>query len=426
MKKILSVLALGLVALTASAVIPTKYALTKAANANGTMTLKVDDAEVTEAAEGATVTVIVAPANGYLTTAVSGRLYTDWGSAKTRGTNLGVDEIFVATKVTGVTNTYTFKMPASAVEVSATFTSTTMDVDTKETENKDKNVDDVTATISPSTDEEPTVENGVLVIPVTVTGVNIPDQADATTTDKKDVTVYISGEIVSTDGKTKMVVTSIAANAFKGSDDSDTRVTTVVLPETAKPIKIADGAMKVDDLLLNVVTPLSMLDDYALMTSLKENYEATKVTATATPKNKYWTFSSGVDCTLPEGIDAFIAIYTGGVIRIVPLSEDDMKLADNRRGIKANNGVLLACTNNKGGDAYTFTASPGNQLSGATIATTDANSFAGNCLVPVIEGMHFDSESYLILKNNEFFHIDPNINTKVPACKAVFSMAKAK
>ena len=133
-----------------------------------------------------------------------------------------------------------------------------------------------------------------------------------------------------------------------------------------------------------------------------------------------------MDCTLPEGINAFIATYNGGKIRIVPLSEDDLKLADNRRGIKANNGVLLACTSDKGGDAYTFTASPGRQLSGATIAQEDANSYTGNCLVPVIEGMHFDSNNYMILKDNEFYEIDPSINTKVPACKAVLNKAKGK
>ena len=39
---------------------------TKAANAHGTTTIKVGDAEATEAEEGATVTVIVTPQEGYI------------------------------------------------------------------------------------------------------------------------------------------------------------------------------------------------------------------------------------------------------------------------------------------------------------------------------------------------------------------------
>jgi len=214
------------------------------------------------------------------------------------------------------------------------------------------------------------------------------------------------------------VVTNIAADAFATDATTGTRVTTVILPETEEPIDIADGAMKVDDRLISVVTPLSMLDDYALKPALKDNYEASKISATATPKNKYWTFSSGVDCTLPDGVSAYIATYQNGQIRIVALEE-----ANSSRVIKANNGVLLACDNNKGGDNYTFTANPGNQASGATIATTDANSYEGNCLVPVIEGMHFDG-NYMILMGNQFFNINPNIDTKVPPCKAVLSKAK--
>ena len=52
-----------MVAMTASAKTG-GYALTKAANAHGTTTIKVGDAEATEAAEGATVTVIVTPQEG--------------------------------------------------------------------------------------------------------------------------------------------------------------------------------------------------------------------------------------------------------------------------------------------------------------------------------------------------------------------------
>jgi len=410
-KKIFTLLAMVMVAMTASAKIG-GYALTKAANAHGTTTIKVGDAEATEAEEGATVTVIVTPQEGYIVAAVSGRLYTTWGGAKTRGEGVPVGQMIAATKVKDTENTYTFKMPASNVEVNVAYTEA-IKTESKEADNEDKKVEGVTVTVTPSPTEEPKVEDGVLIIPVVVTGSNVP-------ANQSDITVIIPGETVSTDGKTKIVVTNIAADAFATDATTGTRVTTVVLPETEEPIDIADGAMKDDERLINVVTPLSMLDDYALMPALKDNYEASKISATATPKNKYWTFSSGVDCTLPDGVSAYIATYQNGQIRIVALDE-----ANTSKVIKANNGVLLACTNDKGGDNYTFTANPGNQASGATIATTDANSYEGNCLVPVIEGMHFDG-NYMILMGNQFFNINPNIDTKVPPCKAVLSKAKGK
>ena len=305
------------------------------------------------------------------------------------------------------------------------------DVDAKETtdnaENDGKDVDDVkmemavtenaatevhTETreiVNPETGQTEPVE--VTVIPVVLESISIPATATA-----QKITVTVPSEIVN--GNVIYQVTEIKADAFKQAEGANQKVTKVILPETEEPIKIAEGALKPDGELIEVVTPLSMLDDYALKPALKDNYEAKKVSATATPKNKYWTFSSGVDCTLPEGVSAYIATYENGQIRIVALEE-----ANSSRIIKANNGVLLACDNNKGGDNYTFTANPGSQPSGATIATTDANSYEGNCLVPVIENLHFDA-NYMILKDNLFYEIDPTINTKVPACKAVLNKAK--
>ena len=355
------------------------------------------------------------PESGYT---LSGNKGTDVGNYTAKATGIG--------NFTG-TATATWRIKEGEPKI---------DVDANETGEENKEVDDVKMKMSITDDaaENTTTETRTVtdpetgaekqetytVIPVVLDDITVPEQAG----EKKEITVTVPSEIV--DGNVIYKVTEIKADAFKTDANSNTVVTAVILPETDTPIEIADGAMKVEDQLLNVITPLSMLDDYALMTSLKDNYESSLITATATPKNKYWTFSSGVDCTLPEGINAFIATYNGGKIRIVPLSEDDLKLADNRRGIKANNGVLLACTSDKGGDAYTFTASPGRQLSGATIAQEDANSYTGNCLVPVIEGMHFDSNNYMILKDNEFYEIDPSINTKVPACKAVLNKAKGK
>ena len=197
----------------------------------------------------------------------------------------------------------------------------------------------------------------------------------------------------------------------------------MILPETEEPLVIEEDALKPDGNLLDVVTPLQLLDDYSLDTNLKDNFEANKISAYVTPVNKYWSFSSGVDCVLPAGVTAYIATWDAEfkTPRIVPLEEEQLKLKDGRRGIKANNGVLIAGEKD---NTYEIVASPGNQKSGTKPATEDADSYEGNCLVPTIEAKNYEAGKYLILKNNMFHTIKSNAS-KVKACKAVFSMEKA-
>ena len=105
--------------------------------------------------------------------------------------------------------------------------------------------------------------------------------------------------------------------------------------------------------------------------------------------NKYWSFSSGVDCVLPEGVTAYIAIWDAEqeTPRIAPLEEEQLKLKDGRRGIKANNGVLIAGEKD---NTYEIVASPGNQKSGTKPATEDADSYyqLRGWQVPNSEGQH--------------------------------------
>ena len=310
------------------------------------------------------------------------------------------------------------------------------DVDAKETtddaENDGKDVDDVkmemavaenaatevhTETreiVNPETGQTEPVE--VTVIPVVLESISIPATATA-----QEITVTVPTEIV--EGNVVYQVTEIKADAFKKKEGVNTVVTKVILPETDEPLKIEEDALKPDGILLDVVTPLSMLDDYALQESLKENFEAVKISAIVTAPNKYWTFSSGVDCILPEGVTAYIAEWDAEakMPRIIALSEDDLKLSGGQRGIKANNGVLLA--SEKGGE-YEIVACPGNQESGSAVATTDANSYKGNCLTPVIVSKNYPAGKTLILKDNEFHTIKNNLS-EVKPCKAVFSLEKA-
>ena len=308
------------------------------------------------------------------------------------------------------------------------------DVDAKETtdnaENDGKDVDDVkmemavaenaateahTETreiVNPETGQTEPVE--VTVIPVVLESISIPATATA-----QEITVTVPTEIV--EGNVVYQVTEIKADAFKQAEGANQKVTKVILPETEEPLKIEEDALKPDGNLLDVVTPLSMLDDYALQESLKENFEAVKISAIVTAPNKYWTFSSGVDCILPEGVTAYIAVWENDAPRIIELEESQLLLKDGKRGIKANNGVLIA---SEKGNAYEIVANPGNQQSGTTPATTDAKNYEGNCLVPTIVATNYEAGKFLILKDNTFHTIAANAS-KVKACKAVFSLEKA-
>ena len=319
------------------------------------------------------------------------------------------------------TATFTIKEPVPTVDVEAT-----------EAGDEEKAVEDVkmvmevpedaaesvtTETrevINPETGAKEEIE--VTVIPIVLGSISIPATAET-----EEITVTVPNEIV--EGNVVFKVTEIKADAFKKKDGDNAVVTKVVLPDTEDPLVIEEGALNPDNKLLDVVTPLQLLDDYSLDNKLKDNFEANKISAYVTPVNKYWSFSSGVDCVLPEGVTAYIAIWDAEqeTPRIAPLEEEQLKLKDGRRGIKANNGVLIAGEKD---NTYEIVASPGNQKSGTKPATEDADSYEGNCLVPTIEAKNYEAGKYLILKNNMFHTIKSNAS-KVKACKAVFSMEKA-
>lgn len=319
------------------------------------------------------------------------------------------------------TATFTIKEPAPTVDVEAT-----------EAGDEEKAVEDVTMVmevpedaaesvttetrevINPETGAKEEIE--LTVIPIVLGSISIPAGAET-----EEITVTVPNEIV--EGNVVFKVTEIKADAFKKKEGDNAVVTKVILPDTEEPLVIEENALKPDGNLLDVVTPLQLLDDYSLDNNLKDNFEANKISAYVTPVNKYWSFSSGVDCVLPAGVTAYIATWDAEfkTPRIVPLEEEQLKLKDGRRGIKANNGVLIAGEKD---NTYEIVASPGNQKSGTKPATEDADSYEGNCLVPTIEAKNYEAGKYLILKNNMFHTIKSNAS-KVKACKAVFSLEKA-
>ena len=405
MKKIFSILALMLAVMTASARVG--YDLTVGKSEHGTITFKVGGNEnATTAAEGAEVTVSIAPDGGYVVTEVSNEVYTSWGQANApRRADIGITTSVEMTKVDD--NTYTFTMPRANVEVNVEYD---IEIPTPAEDKKDeeKEVTDVKLDMEPAGAPETVGE--ITIIPVSITGVEVPQTAPQE--------IVIEVEPSTQVGNNVFVVREIKADAFK-TNDANVKVTKVILPDTEEPLTVEAGAMKPDGAPIDVQTPLALLDDYALMNAMKENYEAKKVTAKATAPDRFWTFSSGVDVVVPEGVTVYRAFNDNGAIRILPIDE-----ANQSKIIKANNGVLLSCDEMKGGKAYEFVANPGRQQSGTVPATTDARSYEGNSMVPAIVATNYPTGQFYLLKGNEFHTM--SANGKVPACKAVFSWAKTE
>ncbi|MBO4905861.1 MAG: hypothetical protein J5486_02350 [Bacteroidaceae bacterium] len=209
-------------------------------------------------------------------------------------------------------------------------------------------------------------------------------------------------------------VVSISAGAMDGMNN----VTDIIMPDTEEPIQVEEGALSG---LAVIHTTLALLDDYALMASLKDNYEGLKVVCTVTPVNKYWTLGTGCDVNIPDGI----AVYTVQVkstaevaTEIIP---EDMLKYGSERIIKANNGVLLL---GEAGQSYDLVAYSGRIASGMPVATSDSKDYGQkNCLEPVVEKKHYDSGHYFVLQNNEFHAIlAEGDEVKVPAGKAVLHL----
>lgn len=116
MKKIFSIIALALVAMTASA-----YDLTVGQNAHGTVKFIVGDNEnATTANAGQTVTVSVSADKGFKSNGMKARAYTNFESARTRGMQI-LSWLTVNTKE-NTDSAYTFVMPEANVELYAAYT----------------------------------------------------------------------------------------------------------------------------------------------------------------------------------------------------------------------------------------------------------------------------------------------------------------
>lgn len=167
-----------------------------------------------------------------------------------------------------------------------------------------------------------------------------------------------------------------------------------------------------------IESPVSLLGDYAVDEVIRENVEAGFVKAQATPPNKYWTFSCGVDIVLPENIKAYTCRIVNGETDIVELTNAQLDAdEDGKRVIPANNGVLLACPDNAESNAYDMVVQYNAGIT--AIATEDAKTWGDqNALVPVIRKAHYNPGDYYMLYHGKWVVLASDAE-QVPAGKAL-------
>ena len=240
---------------------------------------------------------------------------------------------------------------------------------------------------------------------VKVAGVSLPE-------DKQSGTFGVTIPVTCfKDDKTYHVV-GIADGAFKGMKN----LRDVWLPDTEEPMAIGEEAIPST---ATVHVSLAMLDDYALMPSLEDNFISGNVMATVPIVNRYWTFGSGVDVRVPEGMKTFIVTEQGNDAVAIKELTDEQLMIGGQRIVKSNNGVLFACMTND--TVCNLVASAKRMRSGEAISYDDHKDYGPeNRLVPVVRSTHFESGYYYFLKNNEFCRIkNESAEIKVPAGKAV-------
>ena len=269
--------------------------------------------------------------------------------------------------------------------------------------------------VDPKPGEEQPGDAKINVSP-TEEGSNEVKVSSITTSETGDASVTIP-ETCTINGQT-YTVTGIADGAFASASN----LKDIYLPETEKPLTIGKNAIPAQ---ANVHVPLALLAEYALMPTMAESFRNGKVMSTVKAKNRYWTFASGVDVYVPDGLDVYIAReHNGSSVSIIQLTDNELAVG-GQRVIKANNGVLI---NSSGNDTeYVFVACAKRMTSGTAVSTDDNKDYGlRNCLIPVIVATHFEAGNYYFMKDNEFYRIkDESEDIKVPAGKAVLYMKSA-
>ena len=123
-KKLLSLLALVMTVMTASAIDVPTYDLTVGTNAQGSVKFYVAETEVTKAEEGATVTVAIEPNTGWSLGGLQGLWYAAGSATKAPKrvqSNIDMLKDFELEPVEGNPNAFTFVMKRANAEISVSY-----------------------------------------------------------------------------------------------------------------------------------------------------------------------------------------------------------------------------------------------------------------------------------------------------------------
>lgn len=240
-------------------------------------------------------------------------------------------------------------------------------------------------------------------------------------------------------------VNKIGARAFKQAynsekvdrysitrDPEDLPFTTVRLSKPLEDmdnvVELGEDALKLSDPfmimggvmftpLVHLYSPVYQLDDFAYNPQLQESYEKGHVKGVATPPNKYWTFSCGVDVYIPDNVKVYTCQIINGEADINELT-DELVDDTGKRMIKRNNGVLVACPDNADSNAYELVAKYNADLVGTEPATESRNDYPNNSLVAVVKKAHYTPGDYYMLYHGKWVVLASDAE-QVPAGKAL-------